>query len=82
MVLREQKRYFEILKKYEKKFNSNELKDYKMLVKRDKDDEELDKLSMQKLIDLHEKYHINREKKNLDFLFKKPSEEAENNSNQ
>jgi hypothetical protein len=82
MGLREQKRYFEILKKYEKKFNSNELKDYKMLVKRDKDDEELDKLSMQKLIDLHEKYHMNREKKNLDFLFKKPTEEAENNSNQ
>lgn len=82
MSLRVQKRYFEILKKYERKFNPKELEDYKMLVKRDKDDEELDKLSMQKLIDLHEKYHINREKKNLDFLFKKPSEEAENNSNQ
>ncbi|MBS3946026.1 MAG: hypothetical protein KGZ42_11035 [Melioribacter sp.] len=81
MSLREQKRYFEILKKYERKFNSNELEDYKMLVKRDKDDEDLDKLSMQRLIELHEKYHVNREKKNLDFLFKKPSEE-ENNSNQ
>jgi hypothetical protein len=82
MGLREQKRYFEILKKYERKFNSNELEDYKMLVKRDKDDEDLDKLSMQRLIALHEKYHVNREKKNLDFLFKKPSEEEENNSNQ
>jgi hypothetical protein len=82
MSLREQKRYFEILKKYERKFNSNELEDYKMLVKRDKDDEDLDKLSMQRLIELHEKYHVNREKKNLDFLFKKPSEEENNNTNQ
>lgn len=82
MSLREQKRYFEILKKYERKFNSNELEDYKMLVKRDKDDEDLDKISMQRLIELHEKYHVNREKKNLDFLFKKPSEEENNNTNQ
>lgn len=83
MSLREQKRYFEILKKYERKFNPKELEDYKMLVKRDKDDEDLDKLSMQRLIELYEKYHVNREKKNLDYLFKKPSEEqTENNSNQ
>ncbi len=82
MSLREQKRYFEILKKYERKLNSNELEDYKMLVKRDKDDEDLDKLSMQRLIALFEKYHVNREKKNLDFLFKKPSEEENNNTNQ
>lgn len=82
MSLREQKRYFEILKKYERKFNPKELEDYKMLVKRDKDDEDLDKLSMQRLIALYEKYHVNREKKNLDYLFKKPSEQTENNSNQ
>ncbi len=82
MSLREQKRYFEILKKYERKFNSNELEDYKMLVKRDKDDEDLDKLSMQRLIALFEKYHVNREKKNLDFLFKKHSEEENNDTNQ
>lgn len=83
MSLREQKKYFEILKKYERKFNPKELEDYKMLVKRDKDDEDLDKLSMERLIVLYEKYHVNREKKNLDYLFKKPSEEqTENNSNQ
>ena len=75
MSLREQKRYFEILKKYERKFEREELEGYKMLVKRDKDDEDLDKLSMQRLIKLYEKYHVNREKKNLDFLFNKPAEE-------
>lgn len=80
MGLREQKRYFETLKKYERKFNPNELDDYKMLVKRDKDDEDLDKLSMQRLIALYEKYHVNREKRNLDFLFKKPSEEESDNN--
>lgn len=83
MSLREQKKYFEILKRYERKFTPKELEDYKMLVKRDKDDEDLDKLSMQRLIALYEKYHVNREKKNLDYLFKKPSEDqTENNSNQ
>lgn len=80
MGLREQKRYFETLKKYERKFNPKELDDYKMLVKRDKDDEDLDKLSMQRLIALYEKYHVNREKRNLDFLFKKPSEEESDNN--
>jgi len=82
MSLRVQKRYFEILKKYERKFNPKELEDYKMLVKRDKDDEDLDKLSMQRLIELYEKYHVNREKKNLDYLFQSPPEQTENNSNQ
>lgn len=79
MSLREQKKYFEILKKYERKFNPKELDDYKMLVKRDKDDEDLDKLSMQRLITLYEKYHVNREKKNLDFLFQKPVDEHSEN---
>jgi hypothetical protein len=83
MGIREQRKYFEILKKYERKFEPKELEDYKMLVKRNKDDEDLDKFSMERLIALHEKYHVNREKNNLDFLFKKPSEDqSDNQTNQ
>jgi len=77
---REQKTYFETLKRYERKFERNELEDYKMLLKRHKDEEELDNLSLQRLKALYEKYHVNREKKNLDQLFKKLSEEISDNN--
>jgi len=72
MSSREQKDYFAILKRYESKFEARELEDYKMLLKRHKDDEDLDKLSMKRLKNLHEKYHINREKKNYDQFFNLP----------
>jgi hypothetical protein len=77
----EQRNYFEILKRYEKKFEKSELEDYKMLLKRHKDDEDLDNLSMKRLRLLYEKYHVNREKKNFDHYFKKPSENSESGSN-
>ena len=72
MSQRDQKKYFETLKRYERKFESKELDDYKMLLKRHKDDEDLDKLSMERLQKLFDKYYTNREKKNYDHLFKKP----------
>lgn len=71
MSFRDQKRYFEILKRYENKFSGEERKDYQMLVKRHKDEEDLDKLSMERLKKLHEKYHVNRPKPNFDHIFKK-----------
>jgi hypothetical protein len=69
MSSREQKDYFSILKRYERKFEARELDDYKMFLKRHKDDEDLDKLSMQRLKNLYEKYHVNRERKNYDQFF-------------
>lgn len=80
MSSREQKNYFEILKKYERKFEPKELEEYKMLLKRHKDDEDLDKLSMEKLKALYVKYHVNREKKNYDYLFNKPDNDSNNQS--
>lgn len=74
MSSREQKNYFAILKQYEHKFDAGELNNYKMLLKRHKDDEDLDKLSMQRLKNLYEKYYINRERKNYDQFFNKPSQ--------
>lgn len=78
MSSKEQKNYFEILKRYERKFDSKELEEYKMLLKRHKDDEDLDRLSMEKLKALYTKYHVNREKKNYDYLFKKPTDNDSN----
>lgn len=79
MSSHEQKTYFEILKRYERKFESKELEDYKMLLQRHKDDEDLDKLSMQRLKTLYEKYHANRERKNYDQFFRKSTESDTDN---
>ena len=67
----DQKNYFEKLKRYERKFSSDELKEYKMFLKRHKDDEDLDNLSFAKLKDLYTKYYVNREKIDINDLFKK-----------
>lgn len=80
MSSREQRDYFSILKRYERKFESDELNDYKMLVKRHKDDEDLDKLSMQLLKKLYDKYHVNKERKNYDQFFKTPQTDSEDQS--
>lgn len=81
MSQRDQKKYFEALKRYERKFESKELEDYKMLLKRHKDDEDLDKLSMGRLKTLFEKYHLSREKKNYDHLFNLPPRNEDESNN-
>ena len=73
MSFRDQKHYFETLSRYENKFDGKERQDYDMLKKRHKDDEDLDRLSMGRLKDLFEKYHVNRPKKNYDHFFKNNS---------
>ena len=71
----DQKNYLTTLKRYEKKMDRDEREFYSMLVKRHKDDEDLDNISFGKLKDLYTKYYTNREKKNFDHLFKKPDSE-------
>lgn len=80
MSSKEQKNYFEILKRYERKLDKKELEDYKMLLKRHKDDEDLDKLSLERLKNLYIKYHVNREKKNYDYLFNPPKADDQSNN--
>ncbi|MCF8261225.1 MAG: hypothetical protein K9J12_10655 [Melioribacteraceae bacterium] len=70
MRSREQKKYLDTLKKYERKMDSKEYQKYKMLVKRNKDEEELDKLSLEFLKSLFDKYYTNRERKSFDHFFK------------
>lgn len=75
MSYRDQKKYFEILKRYERKFDPKEKQKYDMLLKRHKDDEDLDKASMEFLSEIYDKYYTNRPKPNYDHLFKKPEED-------
>ncbi|MCU7495331.1 MAG: hypothetical protein HF314_05665 [Ignavibacteria bacterium] len=71
---RDQKKYFEVLRRYERKFEPREADDYKMMLIRHKDDEDLDKQSLERLKELYQKYYVNRERKNYDDFFKKPEE--------
>lgn len=71
----EQKKMLEALKRYERKMEMKELEEFKMLVKRHKDDEDFDNISFSRLKELYTKYHSNRPKPNLDDLFKKPDNE-------
>ncbi|MBU1097434.1 MAG: hypothetical protein KKB34_13205 [Bacteroidetes bacterium] len=71
MSTRDQNKYIEALRRYEKKMEFKEQSMFKMFLKRHKDDEDLDKLSMANLKNLYEKYHLNRDRKNFDHYFKK-----------
>lgn len=59
----EQKAIIRELRDYESKMTRDEQEDYRMYVKRDKDDEDLDELSKKKLLALYEKYVVNRPRK-------------------
>jgi hypothetical protein len=71
MSLREQNKYFEALRRFETKLERKDSEDYKMLLSRHKDDEDLDILSMNRLRELYTKYYLDRQKKNYDSYFKK-----------
>jgi len=66
---REQKKYIEALKRYEKKFEKKELDDFRMMLIRNKEDEDLDNISFKRLEELYTKYHLNRAKKQFDDIF-------------
>ncbi len=75
---REQKKYLDILKKYERNFTRQEGEEYKLFVKRAKDDDEFDTVSMKKLKELHDKYHKPVDTSKYDKFFKKGSDEDSN----
>ena len=75
---REQKKYLEVLKKYERNFTRQESDEYKLFIKRDKDDDEFDTVSMKRLKELHDKYHKPVDTSKYDKFFKKSSDEETN----
>ena len=72
---REQKKYLETLKKYERNFTRQESDEYKLFIKRDKDDDEFDTVSMKRLKELHDKYHITIDTSKYNKFFNKSSNE-------
>ena len=72
MNYRDQKKQIDALKRYENKMDKKDLEDYNIFVKRQKDDDDFDTIYFTKLSDLYVKYYVNRPKKSLDSLLKKP----------
>jgi hypothetical protein len=77
MSYRDQKKYLEFLRKFDRKFSRDESDTFKMLVKMDKDEEEFDSISMKKLKDLYDKYYVPVDKSKYDSFFKKPDQEKD-----
>jgi hypothetical protein len=74
MSYRDQQKLLDGLKKHVNKLDSKELEEYKMFVKRQKDDEDFDSISMKRLKALYNKYHPNIDKTKYDHFFKKNDE--------
>ena len=74
MAFREQQKYLDLLKKYERKFDRKEAEEYKMFVKRQKDDEDFDSISLKRLKELFDKYNVPVDKSKYDSFFKKKEE--------
>lgn len=74
MAFRDQQKYLDYLKRFESRFDRNELEDYKKFVKRLKDDEDFDTVSMKRLKELYDKYYQPTDKSKYDHFFKKSNE--------
>jgi hypothetical protein len=71
MSPKDQQKYIEALKRYEHKFTRQETEEYKMFLKRNKDEEEFDSLSLTRLKELYDKYHLPVDIHKYDTFFKK-----------
>jgi hypothetical protein len=74
MAFRDQQKLLDGLKKNLSKLTSKEMEEYKMFIKRQKDDEDFDSVSMKRLKELHDKYYERVDKSRYDHFFKKSDE--------
>ena len=72
---RDQQKLLDTLKKYLRNFTREENEAYKMFLKRQKDDEDFDTVSMKRLKELHDKYHKPVDRSKYDAFFKKSTDE-------
>lgn len=56
MTRTEQHKIIETLREYEHKLRGRDADDFEMMRKRDRDDEELDTLSVRRLMEMYQKY--------------------------
>ena len=59
------------LKDFVGKMTSSERYDFEMMQKRDKDEEELDRLAWARLETMHKRYVVKKTKKDIEELFRK-----------
>ncbi len=71
MSYRDQAKYLDFLKKFERKFDRKEAEDFKIFVKMQKDEEEFDSVTMKKLKFLYDKYNVPIDRSKYDGFFKK-----------
>ncbi len=74
MSFRDQKKYIEALKRYERKFDRREAEEYKMFLKMHKDEEDFDSVSLRRLKELYDKYNVPVDRSKYDSFFKKKDE--------
>ena len=67
---KEQQKLLDSLKKYVRNFTRQENDEYKMFLKRQKDDEDFDSISMKRLRELHDKYCKPVDRSKYDKFFK------------
>ena len=77
MSFRDQAKYLEFLKKFERKFDRKEAEDFKMYLKMHKDEEDFDSITMNKLKSLYYKYNTPVDRSKYDAFFK--NKESEKN---
>ena len=75
MSYRDQEKYLEFLRKFERKFDRKEAEDFKMSLKMQKDEEEFDSVTMKKLKSLYDKFNVPIDRSKYDAFFKKKETE-------
>jgi hypothetical protein len=75
MSFRDQAKYLEFLRKFERRFDRKEAEDFKMFLKMHKDEEEFDSITMNKLKLLYEKYNVPVDRSKFEAFFKKKEPE-------
>jgi hypothetical protein len=71
MSFRDQQKYLDTLKKFERKFDHKEAEEFKMFLKMQKDEEDFDSVSLTRLKELYDKYNVPVDKSKYDSFFKK-----------
>lgn len=73
MTHTEQKKIIQELKDYVARMDKKDQYDFEMMLKRVRDDEELDTLSLRRLEELQKKYIVKKTKQDIEALLKKYS---------
>lgn len=76
MSYRDQAKYIDFLKRFERKFDLKEAEEFKMFLKMHKDEEEFDSITMKKLKALYDKYNLPVDRSKYDSFFKKNEPET------